>query len=164
MRYFKLFRVSHYIKNFLIFLPLLFSGTLLSNRGGVIHCAIALVCFCLVSSAIYIFNDIQDKEVDKNHPRKSKRPIASGAVSVQAAVLIIVVLLALCGIISVCFLPLASGLFLLVYLAINVLYSLSFKHIPILDISCVAAGFLIRLMYGAFVTSIVISNWLYLTD
>lgn len=163
MRYIKLLRVSHYIKNLLIFLPLLFSGTLLSNRDGFISCVIALVCFCMVSSAIYVFNDIQDKDVDKNHPRKSQRPIASGAVSVRAAIIMIAVLLILCGVISALFLPPASNLFLIVYLAINILYSIYLKHIPILDISCVASGFLIRLMYGAFVTGIVISNWLYLT-
>ena len=136
---------------------------LFSSKGGFINCVIAFVCFCLVSSAIYIFNDIQDKEVDKNHPRKSQRPIASGAVSVKAAIIMIAVIIVLCGFISVLFLPLASNLFLIVYLAINVLYSLYLKHIPILDIACVASGFLLRLMYGAFVTGIVISNWLYLT-
>lgn len=163
MKYLKLLRVHHYIKNILIILPLFFSGTLISSSGKIINAVFAFVCFCFVSSAIYIFNDIRDREQDRNHPRKSQRPIASGSVSVRAGIIILSALLVVAGIISVVFLPPISSIFLIAYLAINLLYSLGLKNIPVWDVACVASGFLIRLVYGAFVTGIVISNWLYLT-
>lgn len=166
MKYLKLLRVHHYVKNLLIVLPLFFSGTLLSDTGKIINCILAFICFCLLSSAIYIFNDIRDIEQDRNHPRKSQRPIASGAVSVKAGILFIIFLIIVSGTVNLVFLSRQSvfgSIYLAAYLIINIFYSLYLKHIPIIDVSCVAAGFLIRLMYGAFVTNITISNWLYLT-
>lgn len=163
MKYLKLLRPHHYIKNILIILPLFFSGTFLTSSVKIINVILAFVCFCLISSAIYIINDVRDKEQDKNHPRKSQRPIASGAVSVKAAMILLSVLLVIAGIISVVLLPPISSLFLLAYIVINLLYSFGLKNIPVWDVTCVASGFLLRLVYGAFVTGIVISNWLYLT-
>lgn len=163
MKYLKLLRPHHYIKNILIILPLFFSGTFLTSSVKIMNVILAFVCFCLISSAIYIINDVRDKEQDKNHPRKSQRPIASGAVSVKAAMILLSVLLVIAGIISVVLLPPISSLFLLAYIVINLLYSFGLKNIPVWDVTCVASGFLLRLVYGAFVTGIVISNWLYLT-
>lgn len=163
MKYLKLLRPHHYIKNILIILPLFFSGTFLTSSVKIMNVILAFVCFCLISSAIYIINDVRDKEQYKNHPRKSQRPIASGAVSVKAAMILLSVLLVIAGIISVVLLPPISSLFLLAYIVINLLYSFGLKNIPVWDVTCVASGFLLRLVYGAFVTGIVISNWLYLT-
>lgn len=162
MKYVKLLRIRHWIKNILIFLPLFFSGSLLSEKDKSVNCILAFICFCLVSSAIYIFNDIRDVEQDRNHPRKSKRPIASGAVSVKSGIILMVMLIVAAAVISAVMIPM-PGVFLIVYLLLNILYSIWLKHIPIVDVSCVAAGFLIRLVYGAFVADIVISKWLYLT-
>ncbi|MBO4449628.1 MAG: decaprenyl-phosphate phosphoribosyltransferase [Clostridiales bacterium] len=162
MKYIKLLRIRHWIKNILIFLPLFFSGSLLSAADKILNCILAFVCFCLVSSAIYIFNDIRDVEQDRKHPRKAKRPIASGEISVRTGIVIMVILIAAAAVISVIRIP-VSGLFLVVYLLLNVSYSIWLKHIPIVDVSCIASGFLIRMMYGAFVADIAISNWLYLT-
>lgn len=163
MKYLKLLRPHHYIKNILIILPLFFSGTFLTSPGKILNAIYAFICFCFVSSAIYIINDIRDKEQDKNHPRKSQRPIASGAVSVKAGMIILTALLVIAAVISLVFLPPLSSLFLIGYIVINLLYSFGLKNIPVWDVTCVASGFLLRLVYGAFVTGIVISNWLYLT-
>ena len=127
MKYLKLLRVHHYVKNLLIVLPLFFSGTLLSDTGKIINCILAFICFCLLSSAIYIFNDIRDIEQDRNHPRKSQRPIASGAVSVKAGIVIIVLFLICACAINFVFLSRQSmfgGIYLAAYLIINIFYSI----------------------------------------
>lgn len=160
--YIKLMRVPHYIKNLLVFAALACSGQLFLP-DKLYAALIGYIAFCLISSVVYIINDIRDRENDRNHPTKCNRPIASGKVSVRNAVILAVAL----GIASiVCnalvFHPMSS-LLLLLYLAINLLYSLGLKNVPILDISILVAGFLLRIVYGAIITGIVISSWLYLT-
>lgn len=78
----KLLRVKHYIKNLLIFIPLFFAGKIF-DRNLLEKAFIGFVCFCLISSAVYILNDIQDREKDRLHPKKKMRPIASGSISVK---------------------------------------------------------------------------------
>ena len=112
---------------------------------------------------VYIINDIRDVEKDRNHPTKCRRPIAAGTVSVKNAWILAAVLAltaALCN--GLVFNGWATGL-LALYLALNLAYSFGLKNIPIVDITILVAGFLIRILYGALVTGIVISNWLYLT-
>ena len=82
--YIRLMRVHHYIKNILVLTPLLFSGQLFDQKK-MMDSMMGFVCFCLLSSIIYIINDINDREHDKNHPVKCKRPIASGAIAVPNA-------------------------------------------------------------------------------
>ncbi len=158
MIYLKLLRVNNYVKNFYIFMPAFFSGMLLTGdvafRSGV-----AFIFFSLMASAIYIFNDIQDVEEDRQHPTKQNRPIASGAVPVNRALIIgiICVLIALAG--SWFF---DRGLFYVLgaYLILNLAYSGGLKHIAILDISIVSLGFILRIEAGHMVTGILISKWL----
>jgi decaprenyl-phosphate phosphoribosyltransferase len=101
-KYGSLLRIKHYIKNLLVFLPLLFSGgfrqgeLLIRSVGG-------FLAFCAVSSCVYIINDIFDRENDRNHSTKKHRPIASGAVSVRAAVLLAVCMTVLAGLLEVLF-------------------------------------------------------------
>ena len=92
MEYIKLMRPKHYIKNFLIFLPLLFSGKLLSLSNILITLG-GVICFSLVASSIYIINDIKDREKDRQHKTKCKRPIASGKISVRNALIFMFFLL-----------------------------------------------------------------------
>ena len=87
--YLKLMRVKHYIKNFLIFLPLFFSNNLL-NFIKLKNCIWAFIVFSLACSIIYIFNDIKDIEKDKLHPKKKERPLASGKVSIKEAIILII--------------------------------------------------------------------------
>lgn len=160
--YLKVMRIRHYIKNGLIFAALACSGRLLEKErlfAGVMGFA----AFCLISSVVYIINDIWDREKDARHPTKCNRPIASGAVSVtEAWGLTVILLVAAMGCNAVVF-HVSSTVLLLCYLIMNLTYSFGLKNVPLLDITILTAGFLIRVMYGARVTGISVSNWLYLT-
>lgn len=122
----------------------------------------AFFLFSLTSSLIYIFNDIFDAEQDKLHPVKKMRPIASGAVSKKFAWIIFSILLA--GIlIFAAFFNLKFQLILLSYALLNFFYSIGLKRIVVVDILCIASGFMFRILGGAFVIDVYISSWLILT-
>ena len=160
--YIKLMRVHHYIKNFLVFAALICSGQLfqfekfLSGLSG-------FLAFCMVSSVVYIINDIRDKDKDRKHPTKCKRPIAAGTVSVKGACILAAVLLAIAIVCNCITFHIVSTSLLALYLVLNLAYSFGLKNIPIVDITILVSGFLIRILYGAVITQITISNWLYLT-
>ena len=160
--YTRLIRVKHYIKNVLIFAALLFSGQFFIWEK-LKNCLIGFAAFCFLSSVVYIFNDIKDKDKDALHPKKKTRPIASGIVSVKSAVITAVILLIVA---SICFSFIyniwALILFIL-YAAINFAYSSGLKNIPLVDVTLLVSGFLIRVLFGAAVTGIEVSGWLYLT-
>lgn len=160
--YIKLMRPHHYIKNFLVFAALACSGQLFDPKKLFAGFA-GFVAFCMISSVVYIINDIRDVEKDRMHPTKCKRPIAAGTVSVKNAWILAGVLLVIaiaCNFLT--FHGIATAL-LGLYLVLNLAYSFGLKNIPLVDVTILVAGFLIRILYGAFVTGIVISNWLYLT-
>lgn len=167
----KLMRTKHYIKNLLIFLPLLASREIL-NLNKLICCLIGFISFSLIASSIYVINDLKDVDEDRNHPKKKNRPIASGKVSPKEAIILFIVLLVISfGLDFILYsfdlmsrrqLFLGIGLEIL-YLFLNILYSFGLKNIPILDIVILMSGFVIRLLYGASISNIIISNWLYLT-
>lgn len=161
-QYLKLMRVHHYIKNFLVFAALLCSGQLF-HIDKLVPCVVAFIAFSAVSSVVYIINDIRDREKDRKHPTKCQRPIAAGTVSVKAACLLASILLVIAIVCNTLTFSIASSVLLVLYLVLNLAYSFGLKNIPIVDITILVAGFLIRIMYGAFVTQITISNWLYLT-
>lgn len=166
--YIKLIRVKHWIKNILIFLPIFFSRNL-GNTEKVIDIIIGFISFSLIASSIYIINDIRDLEKDKKHPVKSKRPIASGKIPVNKAMTlsVILVLLAFCILIFGCIkynANLIGGMFFLIlYFALNLAYSMGLKDKPIVDISILALGFVIRVLFGGAIIKVNISNWLFLT-
>ena len=161
--YARLMRMKHYIKNGLVLLPLFF-GKQLFHTDTLFHGIIGFLSFCFISSAIYVFNDIQDVEKDRMHPTKRNRPIASGAVSLpEAWGIFVVCILASLGIGLVIGQPIRSYAILAVYFVMNLGYSLSWKHVPLVEIAILVFGFLLRLLYGAWVTGIEISGWLYLT-
>ncbi len=160
--YLKLMRVCHYIKNLLVFAALACSGQLL-NMEKLTSGIAAFVAFCMVSSAVYIINDIRDKEKDQKHPAKCRRPIAAGTVSVKSAWKLAVILLLIAVICNCLIFHVTSTVLLALYLVLNLAYSFGLKNIPIVDVTILVAGFLIRILYGAFVTGITISDWLYLT-
>lgn len=161
-QYLKLMRVKHYIKNFLIFIPLFFNKSLL-DKEKLTATAAGFVAFSLTCSAVYIFNDLKDVESDRNHPVKCTRPIASGAVSVSKAV----VLFFLCLILSFSIGYKTGNLYgegiLLLYVVMNIAYSSGLKDQAIIDVVILASGFILRLIYGACITGIQVSDWLYLT-
>lgn len=162
IEYLKLIRVKHYIKNVLIFLPLLFSGNFF-KVDLFIQCLIAFVAFCFTASIIYVINDIVDRKKDRLHEVKKNRPLARGSVSIKEAIILVIILLL--GILFIMFYlkNLYSLLLVGLYLVINILYSFIFKNIPIMDIAILTSGFIIRVLYGGVSVSVEVSSWLCLT-
>ena len=164
-KYLKLLRVTHWAKNGLILLPLLFSGKLFNSELLCIS-IIGVIEFSLLSSAIYINNDIQDIDLDKKHPRKKHRPLPSGEISIKQAntikYLLILVVIILTALLSYKNKNVFIGLIPLAYLIINIAYSKGLKNIAIIDVVILVSGFLLRVLFGSVITGIEISNWLYL--
>ena len=162
--YIKLMRCKHYIKNALVLLPLIFSKQLL-NMESCVKAILGVIAFSLISSVVYIINDIQDVEADRKHEKKKYRPIASGAVSIKSAWIFAISLFIVSMIINAVVLGnnIMGYLWILVYLILNILYSFKLKHIAIVDIVILASGFLIRVFYGAEIINVEVSKWLYLT-
>ncbi len=161
LNYLKLVRVPQWIKNFFVFVPLLFSQHLF-DKDYLFTSLAAFVVFCLASSLIYVINDIIDIEADKAHPTKKNRPLPAGVISKRSALIVAVVLTA----VIVILLPQFNKEFLYfvtAFVLLNIFYSFWFKHIVILDVFSIAAGFAIRVLAGAVVISVPISSWLILT-
>ncbi len=158
--YIKLARLKHSVKNLLIFLPLVSSGKFF-ELGSLSDVVVAFIVFTLAASSIYVINDIRDKDLDKEHPRKKNRPIAAGSISVKNGLIFAGLLLGVSlGLHTLAGLPLGSLVLLLSYIAINFLYSLWFKNVPIIDIGIIAIGFILRVFYGGEVIGVEISQWL----
>jgi len=161
-KYFRLLRVHHYIKNGLVLAALFFSGQLV-NTDKLMLGMYGFLSFCFLSSAVYVINDIRDKEKDQNHPIKSRRPIASGEIDVKYAYIACIVCLLTVIMLNFYIANIISGLILAFYFFLNLLYSLGLKKVPLLDIVILVLGFMFRVLYGAVITNITISNWMYLT-
>ncbi len=151
-------RLPQWIKNLFLYAALVFSGNLFnSHLFGQI--TIAFFLFSLAASGVYFLNDITDLENDKLHPVKSKRPLPSGQLSLGTARITCVVLMA-AGILGGCLLEISFGMVVLVYVVINILYSLVLKNIVILDVMTISAGFVLRVVAGAIVIHVPTSEWL----
>lgn len=160
--YLKLMRPKHYLKNVLIFLPLLFGGHLF-NPAYFVPALLAFVAFSLVASGVYILNDLQDKRLDALHPTKKYRPIASGKVRpAEAAVLLVLLFLAAAVIQYLAGFTLATIGLLAGYVIINLTYSFGLKNVPIVDVLILSLGFVIRVLYGGAAIDVEVSTWLYL--
>lgn len=161
--YAKMLRLKHYIKNSIIFLPLIFSKQLF-DVSLLVDAILAFFSFSFLSSAIYIMNDIKDIEKDRLHQTKRYRPIAAGKVTVKSAVVTaIIVLLLSIGLNFLIYKSIFSWIILFSYLVINIAYSLKLKNIPIVDVTILAIGFLLRATYGSSITGIELSSWFYMT-
>jgi 4-hydroxybenzoate polyprenyltransferase len=156
----RLMRPYQWVKNGFVFTGLLF-GHAWHDPHLVTRVVIAFAAFCLVSSAIYTFNDIVDLEQDRLHPKKSKRPLASGAVSVPAAA-ILAALLAVPGLALAYAASPAVFIIVLGYALMNIAYSLRLKHVVILDVFIIATGFMLRILAGTLGVGIPPSQWLLL--
>ena len=161
MKYLRLIRVHQWIKNVFVFVPLLFSLNLFEEKYF-ITTFFAFLVFCLASSAIYVINDLVDIESDRAHPTKRKRPLASGEISKQNAVIIASILLIIVFWLMMYF-NYQFILLAVAFVMLNVLYSFWLKNIVLLDVFSIAAGFSIRVLAGAFVIQVPISSWLMLT-
>ena len=156
-------RVKNYIKNFLIGVPFIFSGDFFNIDCSYIELLLGFIAFCLITSVVYIINDIVDIEKDKLHPTKCKRPIASKQITEKRG-LIIAIILGLTAIVSLILLGNIVALaLLLLYLMLNIIYSLILKKYPIIDIAVLSLFFIIRIYYGAALVDVEVSSYLYLT-
>jgi 4-hydroxybenzoate polyprenyltransferase len=154
----KLFRPSHYIKNFFIFFPLIFAMKI-TDTELLSNAFIAFIAFSLTASAIYTFNDYHDIEEDRQHPRKKERSLASGVISKSQAIIFMSILFVL-GFALMALISFKAAGILTVYVIMNIAYSLSLKHISIVDINIIAIGFVMRLFIGSVVTGIHLSKWI----
>jgi 4-hydroxybenzoate polyprenyltransferase len=150
-------RPRQWVKNLFVFAGVIFSQQLLTPRVWPALAAFAI--FCGLSGAIYLFNDVADVDKDRLHPSKRRRPVASGALPVGAAIGFGVLLLAGCLAAAFRLSP-AFGLVALSYGVLLTAYSLWLKHLVILDVLTVSAGFVLRAVAGAVAVDVEISGWL----
>lgn len=151
-------RPHQYLKNLFIFAPLFFAGGIFSLEPF-IHASLAFIAFSLVASAVYMFNDYQDIEADKKHPKKRNRPLVTGAISKKAVVLCVAIFTTISTMLML-WLSTPALYVLCGYVLLNIVYSLGLKHIAIIDVTIIAIGFVIRLFVGAFVTGVTLSSWI----
>lgn len=158
---FKTMRPKQWVKNVVVYAPLVFDGKLFDPML-LLRTTVAFVLFCLISSVVYLINDLADIEKDRLHPKKRYRPLPAGELSPRIAVAAAVVLIVAC-------IPMALWLdtefFLILYgyLALMIAYSFYLKHIVIIDVLVLAAGFVLRVAGGVAVVHVErFSPWLYL--
>ncbi len=158
-------RPAQWLKNVFIMLPLFFSRNIMS-ADGLINAAYTFVAFSLAASSIYCFNDIMDVEADKLHPKKSKRPIASGKITLPQAYAAMFVLI-VAAILSLFALPNGSArtgtvAIVVIYYVMNIAYCFGLKHIAIIDTFIISTGFVIRVLAGGISTGTWVSQWIIL--
>lgn len=155
-----LMRIHQYIKNLFIFAPLFFAFDF--SPALVWKTILIFVCFSLIASAVYIINDIQDVEQDRLHPKKKNRPIASGKIQKSPAMLFSFFLLIFGGG-GILLVETSLLLPILLYLALNLLYTLALKQHALFDVLIIAIGFILRLFIGSIATKIELSHWIVIT-
>lgn len=163
-KYLKLLRVEQWVKNLFVFVPLFFSGNI-KNLDLLAKSIFAFIIFSLAASVVYILNDYNDIEADKKHPEKRRRPLASGVISKSQAVGIftglIILDIALVFFAQMYFQESLWKFATIVgfYFVMNLAYTFKLKHVPIIDISIIAVGFVLRVLSGGYITGISISQW-----
>ncbi len=151
-------RPHQWVKNLFIFAPIIFSQNIF-NLPLFLKTTAAFILFCTLSGSLYILNDIKDLEEDKLHPLKSKRPIASGRLKKSTAILSFIILSVLALILSIV-LNISFFIAALIYFLLQVAYSFRLKHVVILDVFVIAAGFFIRVVAGGLAIDVYLSSWL----
>jgi 4-hydroxybenzoate polyprenyltransferase len=153
-------RLQQWAKNFFVLAPLVFAQRL-TDLPSLERALMAFAAFCLAASAVYLLNDLHDREEDRRHPVKSRRPLASGALKAPVAWLAAALLI---GGAAALALALGRGFatFLGAYVTLNVLYSLGLKTVVILDVLCISLGFVLRILAGAAAIDVKVSSWLLL--
>ena len=163
MQLIRIMRPSHWIKNVFVFAALIFGKKLFGPADETLlavgSTVAAFFCFCLAASAIYIFNDMVDREADSIHPERRSRPIAAGRVSIVSAVLLSSLLAV--GSTACSFIVTGKlGIIILIYIVLMILYSLLLKRVMILDCVTISVGFCLRAVAGAVVVAVDVSPWL----
>ncbi|HEX5803736.1 MAG TPA: decaprenyl-phosphate phosphoribosyltransferase [Azospira sp.] len=156
----KLLRPHQWLKSGFVFVGLVFGHAW--NDGPVVaQVLLAAAAFSLAASAVYVGNDLADREQDRQHPQKRRRPLASGAISVGAALGVGLFCLAAAGVLAWLASPTVLAI-ILAYLLLNVGYTLGLKHVVLLDVFIISAGFMLRLLAGTLGVGIAPSHWLLL--
>ncbi len=151
-------RVHQWVKNVFIFAPMVFASHFF-QAGYIVHSLIAFVLFGLVASSIYIFNDCVDKERDRLHPDKKNRPIASGKLSIAVAIPLALIVL-LTSLTAVFLYNRYFFIISLIYIVMNLVYSVYLKKVVILDVMIIAIGFVMRVKIGGVINNIELSPWI----
>ncbi len=153
-------RPRQWVKNLACFAGLIFSGRLF-DFASLVDSLVAFAGFCLASSSVYLINDVCDREVDAENPKKRSRPIAAGVVPTRWAIVgALAIATAAFG--SSLFLPMACRVLLGLYLAMAVAYSIRLKHAVLLDVIIIAIGFVMRVLYGVFAIRVAPTPWIVL--
>ena len=155
---FRALRPQQWIKNLFVYAPLIFSQNVL-NQALVLRATLAFLAFCLISSAVYLLNDLRDIEEDRQHPLKAHRPLASGRLKRSTAVAALAII-APAGFLVALLVNRSFVFIALGYFALQIAYTLWLKHVVILDIFVVASGFLLRVVAGGFAIRVYLSSWL----
>jgi decaprenyl-phosphate phosphoribosyltransferase len=153
-------RPKQWVKNVLVFAAPVAAG-MIDDRSTLLHTLAAFACFCAAASATYLLNDAVDVEADRRHPVKRHRPIAAGSVPVGLAFGLAIVLLVV-GVGGAFLTARDFGITVVAYLALTTAYTMKLKHLPVLDIIAVAAGFVLRAIGGATATGLPISEWFFI--
>ena len=153
-------RPKQWIKNVFVFAALVFAGRL-DDPSAVLRATGAFAVFCALASAVYLINDVRDREADRAHPEKRHRPIAAGEIAPPTAIGVALVLAA--AALALAFrLDAGLGAAAAAYFVLNLAYSFGLKRVVILDVMMIATGFLLRAWAGALVLHVAISHWLVL--
>lgn len=156
----RLLRPHQWVKNLFVVAPLLFSGRL-AEGAELARAGLAFVVFCALASGVYAWNDVADRVGDRAHPVKRRRPVAAGRIA-PAAALAMGTSLWLLGLTGAWLLGPRVALFALLYLGLNLAYSFALKRVVLLDVFCLAAFFLLRLLAGSAAVMVAPSIWLLL--
>lgn len=153
-------RPHQWTKNLFVFAGLIFGERLL-DPSAALSASIAFIAFCALSSAVYLINDIRDRDADRVHPVKCRRPIASGELAVGVAGSVALIF-GVAGLVTAFGISRAFGIVTVLYLALNLLYSGVLKHVVILDVITLSMGFVLRAWGGAIAVNVAFSHWLLL--
>jgi 4-hydroxybenzoate polyprenyltransferase len=151
-------RLSHWVKGVFVYFPLVFGRKIFEGEAFA-NATKMFVFFCFASSAMYLINDVFDIAEDRTHPQKSKRPIASGKITVPQALSVAIIMIAV--VIPMSFvIGTVAGVIISAYIILNYLYARYLKHAVIIDVFCLGAFFYLRIMAGAAASGVVLSNWI----
>jgi 4-hydroxybenzoate polyprenyltransferase len=153
----KQLRPKQWVKNLIVFVPLLFSGKF-SDEGALLAAGLCCIAFCSISSGIYVLNDLNDLQADRAHPTKRFRPIAAGVISVGNAWALCLCCLAV-GLGTAFYVRPTLSLVCCAYVALNFAYSYWLKKLVIIDVLCIAFGFVLRAVAGAVAVHVPASGW-----
>lgn len=154
----RLLRIRQWVKNLFLFIPTFFAGSLF-NVQELRQLLAGALAFSLTASGVYVINDYKDRKVDRLHPRKKLRPIASGEVN-QATTWLLILVFTGGGLLWASYLNINFFYLLTVYVLLNLAYSMGLKNVPILDLFIVSSGFLLRIYSGGVLVNVAITQWL----